>query len=473
MSFKIFSNLKKFSNNVALINDRGKKISYLDIIKYEEELEKNIEGKSLILFFCKNCLEALIGYVSFIRRGHKLLLVDSQIKKNDLDNILLKFRPKYIFHPNQHKLNFKKVFAIEEYLLSKTNFKIDYKINNQLALLISTSGSTGNSEFVRQSYNNLESNAFSIIKYLNIKSSDRPITTMPMNYVYGLSIINSHLYKGSSIMLTEKTILERAFWDFFREYKATTFGGVPFIFEVLKKLRFKQMKLPSLKYITQAGGRMDENLLNEFIEICKSKKKKFLVMYGQTEATARMSYLPWEFTKKKIGSIGKPIPGGRFYLENENGEIIKENNVSGELVYEGNNVCLGYSKNRFDLIKGDENKGVLKTGDIAKKDSDLFYYIVGRKKRFVKINGNRINLEHIEEILKNKKCDCICGGNDKKISIFVEKKNFNKERIEKIIIDNTNLKKQYFSINLINKIPRNKSGKVLYTHLDKKYNNSL
>jgi len=473
MSLKIFSNLKKFLNNIALINDDGKQYTYSKILNYADKISIKIKGRSTILFICKNSIESIVGYLSFIKRGCVLILVDNKIKKNNLSNILSKFRPKYIFHPNQNKFNFKKIFLFKNYSLSKTNLKIDYKINNKLTLLISTSGTTGNSEFVRQSYKNLESNINSIVKYLNIKSNDRAITTMPMNYVYGLSIVNSHLSQGSSIMLTEKKIVDRGFWEFFKKFKATTFGGVPFIFEVLKKLKFKKMNLPSLRYITQAGGKMDEDLLSEFIEICKKRKKKFIVMYGQTEATARMSYLSWKNSKTKIGSIGKPIPEGKFFLEDKNGKIITKSNIVGELIYKGKNVCLGYAKNRFDLIKGDENKGTLKTGDLAKKDSKSFYYIIGRKKRFVKIFGHRINLEHIEEILKNKGCNCPCIGDDKKINIYIEKNKINKNKVEKIILENTNLNKQYFSIILINKIPRNKSGKVLYSLLDKKNNNNL
>ena len=473
MSLKIFSNLKKFLNNVALICDDGKQYTYSKILNYANKIPIKIKERSVILFICKNSIESIIGYLSFIKRGCVIILVDNKIKNNDLNNIVLKFRPKYIFHPNRNKFKFKKIFLFKNYSLSKTNLKIDYKINNKLALLISTSGTTGNSEFVRQSYKNLESNINSIVKYLNIKSHDRPITTMPMNYVYGLSIINTHLSQGASIMLTEKTIIDRGFWEFFKKFKATTFGGVPFIFEILKKLKFKTMNLPSLKYITQAGGKLDKSLLNEFIEICSKKRKKFIVMYGQTEATARMSYLSWKDSKKKIGSIGKPIPEGKFLLESEDGKIITKANIVGELVYKGKNVCLGYAKNRFDLIKEDENKGILKTGDLAKKDSESFYHIVGRKKRFVKMYGHRINLEHIEEILKNKGCNCLCIGNDKKINIYIEKNKINKNKAEKIILENTDLNKQYFSIILINKIPRNQSGKVLYSLLDKKNNNKL
>ena len=368
---------------------------------------------------------------------------------------------------SQKKFTYKKVFNFKNYYLSETNLKIDYKIHNDLALLMSTSGTTGNFDFVKQTYKNLKHNTISIIKSLKIKHSDKPITTMPMNYVYGLSIINSHLYSGSLVLVTEKTIVNKSFWNFFKKFNSTTFGGVPFLYEILKKLNFNKMNLPSLKYITQAGGKLSKDLTKEFINICSNKKIKFIIMYGQTEATARMSYLPWKYSKKKIGSIGRPIYGGKFLLKNNKGQNIKKINDIGELVYNGKNVSYGYSKNRFDLVKNDDNKGILYTGDLAKKDSDSFYYIVGRKKRFVKIYGHRISLDNIEKILKKEGFESLCDGNDEKINIFIKGYKIKKNRILEIILKNTNLKKEKILISSIKKFPRNKSGKILYSHLKK------
>jgi len=192
-------------------------------------------------------------------------------------------------------------------------------------------------------------------------------------------------------------------------------------------------------------------------------------MYGQTEATARMSYLKWKDLKKRKQSIGKPIAGGKFNLLDENNRKIKKNNTNGELEYRGNNVCLGYAVNRFDLSKGDENKKILRTGDIAFRDNKGFYYITGRKKRFVKLFGFRIHLDEIEKIINSLGCVCACVGNDEKINIFLKKSD--KIYINKIkrILDKKiySIKKRY-EIVLVNKIPRNESGKILYYALNKK-----
>ena len=165
---------------------------------------------------------------------------------------------------------------------------------------------------------------------------------------------------------------------------------------MLDKIDFYKKDLKYIRYLTQAGGKLNLQINKKIAENFYNNNKDFIVMYGAAEATARMSYLPSEFSCKKIGSIGVPIPGGKFWIEDNNQKKIEKENEIGELYYSGKNVCLGYAENINDLSKGDENKGILKTGDIAKKDKDNFYYILGRNDRFVKIFGNRINLDELE-----------------------------------------------------------------------------
>ena len=167
-------------------------------------------------------------------------------------------------------------------------------LHKDLALLLSTSGSTGSPKFVKISRENLQANTASIAAYLNITASDRPITTLPMSYTYGLSIINSHLYRGATLLLTEYSVMEQKFWDFFKLHKATTFGGVPYTYKMLQFIGFQDMVLPSLKVMTQAGGKLPIALQKFFTEYGKMNHCPLIVMYGQTEATARMAYLPWK-----------------------------------------------------------------------------------------------------------------------------------------------------------------------------------
>jgi acyl-coenzyme A synthetase/AMP-(fatty) acid ligase len=189
-------------------------------------------------------------------------------------------------------------------------------------------------------------------------------------------------------------------------------------------------------------------------------------MYGQTEATARMSYLPPQYAVSKAGSIGIAIPGGKFWLEDENGQIIQENNTVGELVYKGDNVTLGYAENCYDLSKGDDNGGILRTGDLAQRDNDGFYYIVGRNKRFLKLFGNRININEIEQLINDKGFNCVCAGTDNNLKIYVTEQGKQNE-IKAFISELTGINPTGFTVHYIEEIPRNNYGKVIYSLLDK------
>ena len=225
------------------------------------------------------------------------------------------------------------------------------------------------------------------------------------------------------------------------------------------------MDLPNLKYITQAGGKLRKELCLEFANICAQKNIKFYIMYGQAEATARISYLPSEQVHKKPGSIGIPISGGKIWLEDENGMVVDKQFLAGELVYQGDNVTLGYAENRFELQKGDENQGILYTGDLAKRDQDDYYYIVGRKKRYLKMFGNRINLDDIEQLILSEGNECACSGIDDALNIFITKPE-EKNRIKKYISKKTGIHLNGLEMVIVDKIPRNETGKILYSELD-------
>ena len=357
-----------------------------------------------------------------------------------------------------------KVYSYANYVLLKMRYKQEIEktaINPELALCLTTSGSTGSPKFVRLSLANVKANAEQIAEYLEIDENERPVTVLPSYYSYGVSIINSHLIKGATILMTEGTIAQREFWNFLKEQKATSISGVPYTYEMLKMLRFFRMDLPYLKTMTQAGGKLNKDIAKEYIEFAKEKGKKFFVMYGQTEATARMSYLPFEHALEKYASIGIAIPRGKFSLIDVNGNPIEESDVDGELVYIGPNVSLGYAECRADLAKGDENHGELHTGDVARRDSDGFYYITGRMKRFVKVWGNRCNLDATEQMVKSITTSCACVGVDDKITIFVTEQGL-EESIIKLLAEKTGFNPKAFEVRIIEAIPVKSSGKIDY-----------
>lgn len=461
-----FGEIERHGTNIALVGEGGEYITYEELAKRADCMAGQIGRRCLVFLVCKNVMESVVGYVGCLRNGIVPVMVGADIDPKLLDNLLEDYHPAYIWSSTKpEKYIGKEVYRDNEYFLYRTDYKEDYELGQELALLLTTSGSTGSPKLVRQTQKNIESNTRSIITYLDIVQTDRAITTLPMHYTYGLSILNTHLNVGARVILTESTLLDKAFWNLLKAEGATTFGGVPYTYEILKKLRFGRMELPSLRYITQAGGKLIKEMAEEFNAICEEKGIRLIIMYGQTEATARMSYLPWENAVQKAGSIGIAIPGGRFSLIDVNGGEIKEPDTVGELVYFGENVTWGYAENRKDLNKPDENGGVLHTGDMAKRDEDGFYYVVGRKKRFLKIFGNRVNLDEVENLLKQQKIENVCSGKDDRMIVFITNQEQKKQTID-FIVNHTGITRGGFEVRHIESIPRSESGKVLYSSLN-------
>ena len=424
-----------------------------------------LQSGKLMFCLCENKIGTIIGYLSALNHKTPVAMLDGSKKSEVIRALQEAYKPTYIWVNADRKEDWGGEILLEllDYVLLK--FEVtDYEINPQLSVLLTTSGSTGSPKMVRLTKENLLSNAQSIAEYLCIDVNERPITSLPLYYSYGLSVINSHLIKGATILLTNRSIMQKDFWNFAQEQKATSLSGVPYTYQMLKRLRFFDMNMPYLKTLTQAGGKLSEDLAYEFVCQAQQKGKRFIIMYGQTEATARMSYLDWKYASAKYTSIGKAIPNGCFYLLAENGELITQSNIDGELVYEGPNVSLGYAEGFADLKKGDENQNRLYTGDIACVDEDGFYYITGRKKRFVKIWGNRCNLDQIEDIVKKIKKSCAVVGTDEIISIFVEEEGFEKQIINELV-KITGLNMRAFKVQVISKIPKNEAGKTLYSEL--------
>ena len=450
----------------AVIADDGRTVSYPELKRMTDEWAARVSSRSLVFLLVGNNLDSLVAYVACLNHGIVPLMLDAHIDGQLLQRFREIYRPDFIWRRGESGC----VLEVGQ----KTEDRGQRRLYDELALLLTTSGSTGSPKLVRQSYANIKANTQSIVEYLKLDSTERPITTLPMNYTYGLSIINSHLAVGATILLTEKSIMQREFWNFFTEHGATSFGGVPYTYEMLDKLMFFRRKLPSLRTMTQAGGKILPSLHQKFAEYAQREEKNFVVMYGQCEATARMSYLPPERALDKVGSMGVAIPGGKFSLIDADGKEILEPETVGELVYEGENVTLGYAECAADLAKGDERHGRLFTGDMAKRDADGFYYIVGRKKRFLKIFGNRVNLDETERLIKGAFpwVDCACGGVDDKMKIYVAvdvnhgmHETHEIERIRDFVAEKTHLNFKAFEIVPVASIPKNASGKTLYSEL--------
>lgn len=462
----IFKDINKFKNNNALITETNEVLNYRTIFNIIDKICKKINSRSLVFLVCGNNPESILGYMSFLKADCAVALLEEKINYKSLKNLVDIYKPNYLFvKKNVFKFDdYEQVLTFKDFDLikRKTSFKIN--LHRELSLLISTSGSTGSPKLVRISKKNLEENTESIINFLKISSVDTCITTLPMSYVYGLSVINTHLKQGCTIVLNEQSVLEKKFWTKLINNKVTTFSGVPYTYQMLDKIDFYKKDLKHIRYLTQAGGKLNLQINKKIAKNFSNTNKDFIVMYGAAEATARMSYLPSEFSNKKIGSIGVPIPGGNFWIEDKNQKKIEKENEIGELFYSGKNVCLGYAEDISDLSKGDENKGILKTGDIAKKDKDNFYYILGRNDRYVKIFGNRINLDELENNISKFGVQSLCKViEENRITIFVKHLK-EAENIKKNIKNYTDLHPSVFNFKILSEFPLNKNLKTAYNN---------
>lgn len=464
-------NFKQYGDAVALLTADGV-TSYAELDRETELLASHMPERCLVFCLCTNTPYALVGYASCLNHGEVPLLLAADMDSVLLANLIQTYKPDYLWMPKRkaEQYGYKLVYESMPYALVKTSYNHIYPLHSDLALLLTTSGSTGSPKLVRHTYDNLRSNIQAIVEYLEIDQSERPITTLPMNYTYGLSVLNIHLWSGASIIMTDCSLMQKEFWQLFRQYNATSMAGVPYTFEMLDRLRFFRMSLPSLRNMNQAGGKLSPELQQKFVSWSAKTGRRFYVMYGQTEASPRMGYLPWERAAEKYGCMGIPIPGGSFSIVDVDGKNVTEPNVVGELVYQGANVTPGYAQCGEDLIKGDERHGVLVTGDMAKCDSEGFYTIVGRKKRFLKIFGNRVNLDETERLIRAQftNLDCACAGVDDTMYVFITD-NTSNDAVLQFLAQKTGLNHVAFKLITIPAIPKSDSGKTLYSQLDHYY----
>lgn len=267
---------------------------------------------------------------------------------------------------------------------------------NDLAALVFTSGSTGQPRGVMVSHANIISNTDSIVSYLSLSERDRIMAVLPFHYCYGASLLHTHLRVGGEIVVDNRFMYPEVILQRIIESRCTGFAGVPSHFQILlRNSSLRKKQFPSLRYVQQAGGSLAPSFIHELRDALP--QTQIFIMYGQTEATARLSYLPPNGLKTKLGSIGKGIPGVTLWVLNEDGRQVQVGEV-GEIVAQGENIARGYWKDpqgSEEIFRG----GKLYTGDLARVDEDGFIYIVDRAKDFLKCRGEKISCRQIEEVL--------------------------------------------------------------------------
>lgn len=454
----------KPKDRLAAIDDSGGSLTYGEIVTLREELSKLLPSRELVFCLCENKVGSLAGFLALYDCKDVCLLLNAAIDKELLDTLYSTYSPSYLWLPAKQKSGYEVIYEYKDFVLAKTGNESP-ELNPELSMLMTTSGTTGSPKLVRHKYGNIESNARNVADVFKWQETDRGIIDLPMQYTMGLNVITSHLYASAMVLLVSANLMSPLFWKFIKENNGTDFTGVPFSYEVLNRLRFGKMDLPFLHTMAEGGGKMSDTLFKTFADLAEEKDKRFFATFGTTETSARLAYLPPIDASTHVGSIGKAIPEGKLSLVDENGVEILDIDVEGELKYEGPNVTMGYGTCKGDLKKGDEFCGVYFTGDIAKKDADGYFYIVGRKKRFLKLFGLRVSLDQSEKIIKEALgIECACTGDDQQMRIYITDERV-KDAVRNLISEKTGLMSKSFDVRVIDSIPRFESGKINYKQL--------
>lgn len=453
---------KKNQDAIAAIDDSKQSVTYGDLCIFSGEFARNVASRSLIVIFAQNSIGSLMGYVAALSTKIVPLILSANTDRELYEHLIEKYAPQYIWLPESMYRNFegKTLFSKYNYVLMQVA-SYSPPLYKELSLLLPTSGSTGSPKLVRHSYRNIEANARNVAALFGLTKNEIPVVVLPMHYTMGLSVITSHLWVGAKLFISSKSLMDRSFWADLKKYKVSSFTGVPFSYEIMDKLHFFRMEFPDLKIITQGGGKLNSELFKKCSEYAIQTNKKFIPTYGQTEGTARMAFLKPEKAIDKIGSIGQAIPNGTLSVMDSEGVETTEGEAIGEMIYRGENVTLGYALCKEDLQKGDVNNGILHTGDIVRRDSEGFYFVIGRMKRFLKIFGLRVGLDEVEYLVKsNFDTDCVCGGSDEILEVRITNREI-VNVVQTFIMEKTKLFHKNIKVIAVESIERNEAGKVV------------
>lgn len=382
-------------------------------------------SKKLAFVFCRNDERSVAAYREATEAGHAVALLDANLDASLRDALVWRYEPELVYGLSDTPIR---------------RYVNELPPHPDLSLLLSTSGSTGSPKFVRLSRAAVKHNALMIAQALEIDEYERPILSLPMHYSYGLSVLNSHLVARARVVLTDEPITSAAFWDTVRREECTSLAGVPYTFQMLKRLDLDALDVPSLKTLTVAGGKLAPSLVSHFTKVMAKRGGRFVEMYGQTEATAR------------IAIDGHVLPGAKVRIE------------AGEVVYSGPNVMMGYAENRDDLARGDDLGGELYTGDLGRIKDDGRLVITGRTKRIAKVYGLRINMDEVEAMLSTHGPTAVVEG-DEQLVIYCE--DIGLPELRRVFADRLRIHHGALVFRRVEQLPRTAAGKVDYDALSR------
>ncbi|MGW0663320.1 AMP-binding protein [Streptodolium elevatio] len=405
----------------------------------------------------------ILGYLGALSAGRAVLLLDPALDRTALEALIARFRPAAVTGADGPTPTGYRAAAGTGFVRKDAD---SAGVHPDLAVLLTTSGSTGNPKLVRLSRGAVLANARSIATALNLGPAEVAPTSLPLHYSYGLSVLNSHLVVGATLLVDANGVLSRTFWEAVDEHQATSFAGVPYHYEMLRRIGFAPAEHPALRTLTQAGGRLRGTLVKDFAARMDEVGGRLVVMYGQTEATARMAVLPPERLADKLGTAGQAIPGGEFTIRPLDDDGPEDPEGIGEVVYTGPNVMMGYAESEDDLARGDDLGGVLATGDLGRLDDEGFLTITGRLKRIGKVFGTRVSLDDLEDMLRVHGVAAAVPGDDR-IIVWLEGADKDGCRAAgRALAERLRVHSSGFDVRTVPALPLLASGKIDYRALE-------
>lgn len=439
---------------VALVEDGGSQITYGELADMVRLLSASLAmPKALIFLYAANDIRSVARFLASLHAGHAVALLDPDLPSAARVALESRYKPAIVLDSAGDAPSLK---------------AYECPINDALAVLLSTSGSTGGSKFVRLTLANLEANAKSIATSLRVSQNDVAAGHLPLHYSYGLSVLLSHLLTGAKIVLTSRGLMDRELWPVMKANAVSHFPGVPFHYEMLLRLGLERLGLESLRTLTQAGGHLRVELREKAYKYMNDRGGRFYVMYGQTEAAPRIATLDHDEFLGHRESVGRAIPDGRLFIRDESGRVLPAGR-EGIVWYEGPNVMMGYAESVADLARGDELAGVLATGDIGRLGDHGHLTITGRVKRMGKIYGLRVNLDEIERLVKEVHAQSAVVQQGEKITVVMvaslEEGPVLIERARVEFARHFSVPATAYQFKLVEEIPTTSRGKVDYQRL--------
>jgi acyl-coenzyme A synthetase/AMP-(fatty) acid ligase len=464
MGNDFFWGLKDVDGEKKAAIDETYSITYNEAINRTCQIKEFFTKRCTVLMLTDNDMGSFFGYFAFAGLYNCVLLIENKAKIEFIEEIISSYEPQYIWCNNsmREQLGLECEYEAYSYCLCRTSFE-SYLPAKNVGVVLTTSGSTGNVKCVCLGYDQIKKHSAALADSMGFTRDDSFITTMPLSFVHTLSFINFHIMNNATVVLSNRSILDKRFWKLFDENKPTFFTGMSLHYAMLEKMGFFRNGANPIRVFSQGSDLFKDPVRTAVREYCNLHNKKCYILYGQTETSGTCSVLDLARDRGK-NCIGSATSSGSLYISDA------DSNGQGELVYRGLCAMLGYVKDNYDIKRISPKEDVVRTGDVAQMDEDGYICLCGRVKRIIKINGRRTSLDDIEDYVKSiiGVGDCACIDVEDKLIVFIEDYDgIDGESIKKSLANFLECGKSCIDIIVINEIIRNERGKVFYSELEK------